>query len=220
MQQSFGLGMLCAHRTAEDFSKHDLRQLMDGIRLGTIATFEAFKHAWDAIMISVQSAVLHPAVQPDVQRDLIRFMAALKEKWGRMRVLGSILPGKLTWAAKRTFIQNVCGWSEDGALDHGQFRQDHKDLQMLSQLYRYSEADSFTENPYGQSGVFGSEKDAPVNRQACSACGKRGHKAVDCRGKGKGGPAGKGAPPVKVPMADKKCFQCGKLGHIKANCPN
>jgi hypothetical protein len=194
------MGMLCANRTAEDFSKHDLRQLMDGIRLGTIATFEAFKHAWEAIMTSVQNAVLQVGIQPEVQRELIQFMAALKEKWSRLRALGSILPGKLTWAAKRTFIQNVCGWSEDGALDHVQFRQDHKDLQMLSQLYKYTDEDSLTENPYGKKGVFGSGKDD--------------QKAKQRPDRGKGG--GKG----KVPLAERKCYKCDQLGHIKANCPN
>jgi hypothetical protein len=209
--QSFGMGMLCANRTAEDFSKHDLRMLMDGVRLGTITTFEAFKHAWEAIMISVQNAVLQAGIQHEVQQELIRFMVAMKDKWSRLRALGSILPGKLTWAAKRTFIQNVCGWSEDGALDHVQFRQDHKDLQMLSQLYKFSEEDSLSENPYGKTGVFGSEK-VQKPKQKCTACGNIGHIAANCHSK-RGNKA-------KDAKDDRKCYKCDQKGHIKAHCPN
>jgi hypothetical protein len=208
-KQSLDIGLLCSERTAEDFRRHDIRQLMDGLRLGSIVSYEGFKKAWEAILSSVQNAVLNPGVQPKDQADLISLLSALKEKWNRIKAVGSIPPGKLPWPAKRTFIQNVCGWAEEGALDATQFREDHKDLQMLSALYKYT-ADDESPGPYGRGGVF-NDSDGPPNRKpnnglACSGCGKQGHVVANCHGKGKG--------------QQKTCFKCEKPGHIKVNCPN
>lgn len=48
---------------------------------------------------------------------------------------------------------------------------------------------------------------------ACFECGKQGHRAADCKSKGKG-TAGAGGGKKGA------CFECGRVGHFKSECPD
>jgi hypothetical protein len=186
---------------------------MDGLRLGTIASFEAFKNAWDIICTSIQNAALRPKISSTNQRKLLSLLKMLKKKWGRMNTLSCLPPGKMRWQTQKVFIQNVCGWSEECEMDNVQFRKDHKDLQMLYQLHKHggdNDASDNLDDPFGSNGVYGGSRERKNNEnkngkgKKCFGCGKSGHVKSNC--------------PDKKQKTERKCFKCGEEGHIAVNC--
>jgi hypothetical protein len=199
---------LAVRRSAKEIIDNDLRRLADAIRLNTISSWSSFRESWDEVMSAVRLAMTRQGLSDAERNDLVTLLQEMQQKRQRMDTLGCIEPGRMPWGAQRKFIMSVNNWNEFGGVSQSQFRQDHKDLQMLFALHRHDRAPSADDNAYGKGGVFGGkQKGGPGSTVKCRGCGGMGHYQRDCPKKRKG--AGE----------KRKCYNCGKAGHVQKNCP-
>jgi len=135
--------------------------------------------------------------------ELVALLSDMQLKLQRLEALGS-LRREFPWKAQRAFILQVCEWQEFGSVSHKQFRDDHKDLQMLFALHRNSSGGSSSEDPYASGGAFGGSGGEGRNRP------QRQGQQQDRRG---GGDRGGGDR-----NSERKCYNCQQYGHISRNC--
>lgn len=98
-------------------------------------------------------------------------------------------------------------WNELGGVSQAQFRQDHKDLQMLFALHRHDRDAGAEDNAHAKGGVFGGGSGGGDGAKKCYGCGGEGHVRRDCPNK------------RKKTQDKRRCFHCNKVGHVASNCP-
>lgn len=201
---------LAVRRSAKDIIDNDLRRLADAIRLNTISNWKSFRGSWDQVMSSVRLAMTRPGLSDAERGNLVTLLQEMQQKRQRMDTLGCIEPGRMPWSAQREFIMSVNNWNEFGGVSQSQFRQDHKDLQMLFALHRHNHDAGAEDNAYGKSGVFGGGTGGGPGggdvAKKCYGCGGVGHVKRDC-------------PKRKKKKDTRRCFNCNKVGHVASNCP-
>lgn len=210
------LGGLAVRRSAKSIIENDMQRLADAVRLDTLSSWKVFRNSWDQVMNTVRQAMTRVGLDESERAELVVLLQQMQQKKQRMETLACIEEGRLPWVAARKFIMNVNNWNEHGTVSQTQFRQDHKDLQMLFALHRHDKGSGVGDKPYGAGGVFGGEPRGSAarnggDRRKCFNCQQTGHVAANCTKKRKtGGGAGDA----------RKCYECGQTGHIAANCPS
>jgi hypothetical protein len=201
---------LAVRRSAKDIIDNDLRRLADAIRLNTISDWKSFRGSWDQVMSSVRLAMTRPGLSDAERSNLVTLLQEMQQKRQRMDTLGCIEPGRMPWSAQREFIMSVNNWNEFGGVSQSQFRQDHKDLQMLFALHRHDRDAGAEDNAYAKGGVFGGGSGGGSGggdgAKKCFGCGGEGHVKRDC-------------PKRKKTQDKRRCFNCNKIGHVSSNCP-
>lgn len=215
------MGSLVALRTADQVVTQDLRQLADGLRLGSVGSLAVFFSAFSSLLDSMRHSMVSSVLTRGQKQELEELLAFLMEKRARLDTLSAAAPGSVSWPAAKEFIIRVFEWNENGKVSQKQYREDLKDIQMFAALHRSDGGSAgLADFQWGgggglETGGFGGRGSGNDARK-CYNCGKSGHISRFCpskqNGKPKGGKGGRGGD-------NRTCFLCGQAGHLVANCP-
>jgi hypothetical protein len=136
---------------------------------------------------------------------LVELLRLMEERQSRLDLLENCSHAPGQWRAHAKFISGVLGWHGHDQLSQKQYRQDHKDLEMLLKLHTKSGGGG---GKGFEPGLADGARNPKGRKKKCWLCNKSGHVAANCT-KSKGGRGGD----------TRSCFKCGKPGHIARHCP-
>ena len=200
---AISFGRVVSMKTADKFMTFDLHHLAERHKMGQFTTYPEFKRAFGVVRATVQDSMVNERLSLLERGKLVELLRLMDERQSRLDLLENCSHAQGQWKAHAKFISGMLGWHGHDQLSQKQYRQDHKDLEMLLKLHtRGAGGKGF------EPGLSEGARDPKGRKKKCWLCNKSGHVAANCTKKGKGGRAGE----------TRSCYKCGKTGHIARNC--
>jgi len=192
-------GRVVSMKTADEFMTFDLCHLAERHKMGQFTTYPEFKRAFGVVR-AVQDSMVNERLSLLERGKLVELPRLMDERQSRLDLLENCSHAQGQWKAHAKFISGVLGWHGHDQLSQKQYRQDHKDLEMLLKLHtRGAGGKGF------EPGLSEGARDPKGRKKKCWLCNKSGHVAANCTKKSKGGRAG-------------ETRSCYKYGKTRAHC--
>ena len=196
---AISFGRVVSMKTADKFMTFDLHHLAERHKMGQFTTYPEFKRAFGVVR-AVQVSMVNERLSLLERGKLVELPRLMDERQSRLDLLENCSHAQGQWKAHAKFISGVLGWHGHDQLSQKQYRQDHKDLEMLLKLHtRGAGGKGF------EPGLSEGARDPKGRKKKCWLCNKSGHVAANCTKKGKGGRAG-------------ETRSCYKYGKTRAHC--